>query len=231
MSTTARWSVVLACLLAAMSGVARASTQEQIGSWVLSCPGDNPKSGACLLRASKRFLDKAGLTGDLEIEAQGHTLVPVIALRGLSKEMLTAAAMIGKTEVTLQFPGGDREDLACAASAAGYICAPNDAAGQKLAAALPVARSVTARVAVTVTGLKPLPAQEKTLDLSGTNEALSRLRAVGPTQVPPPMTALASQSPATLIGMADKALKAAGYPNGAAELQALMGKYMKKSGE
>jgi hypothetical protein len=224
MSTTARWSFVLACCLAAMSGVARAATHEQIGSWVLSCPGDNAKSGPCQLRANKRFLDKAGFTGDLEIEAQGHTLVPVIALRGLSKEMLTAASMIGKTEVTLQFAGGDREDLACAASAAGFICSPNDAAGQRLATALPGARSVVARVAVTVTGLKPLPAQEKTLDLSGTNEALTRLRAVGPTQVPAPMTAVASQSPASLIGMADKALKAAGYPNGAAELQTLMGK-------
>jgi len=39
---------------------------------------------------------------------------------------------------------------------------------------------------------------------------------------------MASQSPAALATMADKALKAAGYPNGIADLQTLLAKYRGK---
>jgi hypothetical protein len=140
--------------------------------------------------------------------------------------MLTAAVLAGRTEASIQFPGGAREALACAASTAGYICAPDEAAGRRLAAGLPVAHSATVFVSVSVTGLNPLPPQEKSVDLSGTAEALARLLVAGPTQVP---NALATMtSPAGLAGMADKALRAAGYPNGVADLQALVAKYLRK---
>jgi hypothetical protein len=43
--------------------------------------------------------------------------------------------------------------------------------------------------------------------------------------VPGLMTGLAAQTPGGLMAMADKALKAAGYPNGMADLQALLAKY------
>jgi hypothetical protein len=222
----------LAIGIIAIGGSARAATQEQIGSWVLNCPGDTPGAEPCVMRFNKRFLDKRGITGDLEIQARGKSLVPVIALRGLSSEMLMAASLAGKAEASVQLGGGPREDLNCAVSSSGYICSPNDAGTQKLAAGLPLARSVTVRVSVSMAGMSPgmipLAAQEKALDLSGTNEALARLRTVGPSQVPSLMTALASQSPEGMMGMADKLLKAAGYPNGTAQLQALMAKYMKK---
>jgi hypothetical protein len=82
---------------------------------------------------------------------------------------------------------------------------------------------------VSVTGMNALPTQEKVLDLSGTNEALAKLRSAGPSQVPAPIMGLASQSPEGMMGMADKLLKAAGYPNGVQQIQALMAKYMKGS--
>jgi hypothetical protein len=228
MSQAPRWSLALATSFVAMHCVAAAATQEQIGSWVLTCPGKTPGTESCMMRADKRFLDKGGITGDLEIQAAGKSLVPVVALRGLSTEMLMAASMAGKTEVSIQFPGGPREDLNCAVTSAGYICAPNDAAGQRLSARLATARTATVRASVSMPGVNPLPAQEKSLELSGTGEALNRLRAAGPSQVPSPVTALASQSPEGLMGMADKALKAAGYPNGAATIQSLLAKYMRK---
>jgi hypothetical protein len=219
----------LAIGLIAISGSARAATQEQIGSWVLDCPGNKPGAEPCIMRFNKRFLDKGGITGDLEIQGQGKTLVPVIALRGLSPEMLMAASLAGKTEASVQFPGGPKEDLNCAASSSGYICSPKDDAGPKLSAALASARSVTVRIGVSMAGMSPLPPQEKALDLSGTAEALAKLRTAGPSQVPGPMTAMASQSPEGMMGMADKMLKAAGYPNGVQQIQALMAKYMKGS--
>lgn len=208
----------------ALAGVVPGATQEQIGTWVLECPGKDP----CTLRFNKRFLEKAGITGDLEVLAQGKTLVPAIALRGLSGDMMLAASMAGKAEASLQFPGGPREDLDCATTAAGYICAPRDSANQRISAALALSRTVTVRVGVSMAGMSPLPSQEKSLDLSGTNEALAKLRSAGPSPVPSAMTGLASQSPEGLMGMADKMLKAAGYPNGTAQIQAMMAKYMSK---
>lgn len=214
MRTAARWSVILACGLAASPVLAAAAAPEQFGSWVIRCPGNGP----CLMHSSQRLLDQAGITGDLEVEAQGSTLVPVITLRGLRPEMLAAASLAGKTSASIQFPGGPRHDLACGASVEGYICAPSESNGSLLAAALPGARSVTVRVAVTVAGSNPL-GQEKSLHLTGTKAALDRLRSVGPSPVPSFMTA---PSPSGLKAMADKAM------NGVAKLQALVAQYMKK---
>jgi hypothetical protein len=216
--------IVLVACLSLVANRAAAATQEQIGSWVLNCA----KSEPCLLRAEKRFFDKTGITGELEVLAEGTSLVPVIALRGLPTELLMAAALAGKAEASMQFGAGPREPLVCAPSAAAYICSPPDDAVRTFAAALPTARSLTVRLSVTVPGLRPLPVQQKSLDLSGTAEALARLRMAGPTQLPNPITALASPSPGAFMGMADKALKAAGYPNGVADLQTLVAKYRGK---
>lgn len=226
--TTASRSVVLALGLVLSAGTASAATHEHIGSWVLTCPGDTPRSEPCLLHLEKRFLDKAGITGDLEVQALGTALVPVITLRGLSNEILLAASLAGKTEASLQFAGGPKQDLTCAPTSVGYVCSPRDDAARELAAGLPSARSVTVLVSVAISGMKPLPVQQKSLDLSRTNEALTRLRAVGPAQVPAALPTSVSPTPADLMGMADKALRAAGYPNGAADLPALLAKYRRK---
>lgn len=214
----------LVCGLVLSTGAAAAELQAGIGSWVLACPGSAAGAERCLLRLDKRFLDKAGITGDVEVMADGQSLVPVVALRGLPGEVLMAASLAGATEVTMQFAGGPRQGLDCAPAGAAYICAPHDDARRTLAAGLPLARSATVRVSVAVAGMKPLPVREKSIDLADTNEALARLRAAGPARVPGPLTALASQSPGGLVAMADRALKAAGYPNGIADLWALLGK-------
>jgi hypothetical protein len=233
MRQATRWSVGLAVSCAAMAGAGmgagRAATQEQIGSWVLNCPGSTPHSEPCLMRFNQRLFEQAGITGDLEVQAQGKSLVPVISLRGLSSEMLTAAvSMGGTTGASIQFAGDARESLNCAPRTAGYFCSPNDTTAQRLATGLQTARSLRVRVSASMPGMNPLPAQERTLDLSGTKEALARLRIVGPSQVPSSMTALESPSPGAMMGMVDKALKAAGYRNGMADLQAMLAKYMKK---
>ena len=221
---TTRW-IAFALMGLSCSAVA-APQEQQIGSWLLNCPtGDT-----CQLRFAKRFLDKGGMTGDLEVQSIGKSLVPVIALRGLSSEMMMAASLAGKADASIQFGGGAAEDLPCAVSDKGYICAPSSGGAQKMNDQMAAARSVTIRIAVTMAGMSPLPQQEKTLDLSGTTEALAKLRSSGPTAVPSPAAALASQasSPAGMMGMADKALKAAGYPGGVADVQALLAKYMAK---
>jgi hypothetical protein len=210
------------------TGTVRAATQERIGSWVLTCSSNAPAAEPCLLQSDKRLFDEAGITVDLEVLALGKSLVPVIALRGLSNEILMVVAMAGETQASVRFGGGPQQDLTCGASGAAYVCSPKDDAARELAARLPVARSVTVIVSIGVAGTDPLTIRAKSLDLSGTTEALARLRKVGPSRVQGPMTRLASPSSSALMGMVNEALKAAGYPNGAADLPALVAKYIRK---
>ena len=77
------WALLMAL---AMPGVAAAAIPEHIGSWLITCPGNTP----CAMRFDKRLFDKSGVTGDLEIDADGNTLVPVLALRGLPSDVLAA---------------------------------------------------------------------------------------------------------------------------------------------
>ena len=203
--------IVLAGWLTVISGAARATSQEQIGSWVLSCPS----AGPCVLRVGKRFLDTGGITGNLEVLAAGQSLVPVVTLRGLPAEMLMAASLAGTTNASMQFGSGTRVALACGPWGGAYICAPGEAAARILGSELPAARSVTVLVSVAVGGMKPLQIREKTLGLSGTDEALARLRAAGAMPVPGPMAATSD-----FMAMADRVLREAGYPNGVAGLVA-----------
>jgi hypothetical protein len=223
-----RTVIVLAGWLALLAGDAFAATQTQIGSWVLNCSGES----ACRLRAEKRFVDQAGITAELEVLADGTALVPVLALRGLSTQVLMMAATTGTVEAWMQLNGGARQALDCALGLEGYFCTPRGNATQALAAGLPAARTMTVRVQATVSGMKPLPAQEKTLALTGTRAALAKLAIAGPQQVPDARMAAATRllpqaSPSTLAGMADKALKAAGYPKGVGDLEGLVTKYLK----
>jgi hypothetical protein len=216
-------------VLLVLIGTAAAATQDHIGGWVLTCSGQS----ACRLRAEKRFVDKAGITADLEILADGPSLVPVLALRGLSTEDLMMAAAMGTVDAWMQLDGGPRETLECAPAFDGYFCTPRGNAARALATELPMARTITMRTQATISGMKPLPAEQKSLALAGTQQALIRLRAAGAQSVPDARLAAATRmlpqaSPGTIAGMADKALRAAGYPNGVGDLPGLIGKYMKK---
>jgi hypothetical protein len=212
---------LLGLLIAA--GTAAAAPVEHIGSWALQCP--DPGAGSCVLRLDKRLVDKGGISVDLEVRAGEHGLVPVLALRGLPEAVMLAASQVGSVDASLQFSDGSRQRLDCAPGSSAYICAPTDDAARKLAADLPNARLVTVRVVATVSGMKPLPVGDRSYALAGTRQALDRLRAAGPAPVPVTVTATEVQSSAALVGMADKALKAAGYKNGIADLGALVAKY------
>ncbi|HEX3992899.1 MAG TPA: hypothetical protein VHX39_17145 [Acetobacteraceae bacterium] len=217
------------CGLLVLISTATAATQDHIGGWVLACSGQS----ACRLRAEKRFVDKAGITAELEILADGPSLVPVLALRGLSTEALMTAATMGSVDAWMQLDGGPRETLDCAPAFDGYFCTPRGRAARALAAELPTARTVTMRTQARVTGMTPLPAQQTSLALTGTRQALIRLRAAGTQPVPDANFAAATRllpqaSSGTIAALADKALRAAGYPNGVGDLSGLVAKYLKK---
>jgi hypothetical protein len=142
--------------------------------------------------------------------------------------MLTAAAALGgKAAASIQHGGGERVELNCAPGSAGYFCSPAAAVAPKLAAGLREARSVTVRVSVSMAGMDPLPAREKSLDLAGTQQALVRLRTAGPTRLSASGPRSPGAMPNGMMAMADKALKAAGYQNGMA-LRMMLAKYRGK---
>jgi hypothetical protein len=194
-------------ILAATPGAA----PEAVGSWLLDCDG-----AACVLRHKDRLFSGAGVTADMEVRAAGNALVPVLTLRGLPGQVLVVSSMAGKAAASVQFPGAARVDLACAIGDGGYVCAPADDAVAALAAALPKARSVAVRVAVSVSGTNLQPSRERSLELAGTPEALARLRAAG----------APSAEPGGWFGLLDRGLKAAGYANGTADLPELVARYL-----
>ncbi|HYZ24476.1 MAG TPA: hypothetical protein VE690_20175 [Rhodopila sp.] len=143
----------------------------------------------------------------------------------MPNELLAAAALTGRATVSVLFLGARAADLDCAPTGMGGVCAPSEEAAPHLAAELARARSVTLRLTTVVPGMAPFPEQRRVLSLSRTQDALARLRAAGPTPMPEPATALASQSPAGLAATADRWLKAAGYPDGITGVKALVDRY------
>ncbi len=187
-----------------------AAAPEPIGSWVLEC-GD----AGCTLRHKDPLFAGAGVSADLEIRETGKVLVPVIAVRGLSNEMLLASSMAGKAEASVRLPGSARAVLACAAGDGGYVCAPADDTAADLAAGLPAARSISVELSLSVPGTNLRAARERTLDLAKTPEAVARLRVVG----------VAPAEPGGLAGLVDRGMKAAGYKNGSGDLTGLVARY------
>ena len=83
---------------------------------------------------------------------------------------------------------------------------------------MPAARTVTVRVRASISGTRLQPVLERSLDLATMQEALARLRAVGPP----------SDEPSGWVGLLDRGLKAFGYKNGTADLPALLAAYLRR---
>lgn len=214
--TARRWAWVL-CLWAAPAVAQTAAPQpparpasESIGSWVLTCPPHAPDP--CLMRHRELLLPPGnGMpSAALEIQRRGTVLVPVIALRGLPQSAAFGGALVAQPSVTIGFDNGKRSALACGVDGTVYACAPEAPVVDELAAALPRAKSIAASVALIVPGLVSLPPQERSLELSGTEAALARLRAVGATG-----EALPEIRGLDIRGFLDRILRDIGMKNGA----------------
>ena len=149
----------------------------------------------------------------LELQLRGDALVPVITVRGLPTSAALGGALVVKPTVTLGLDGGKRIDLSCGMSGNYYACAPDAAAVQTIAAALPRARVLSASLTLTIPGMMALPAQDRTLELTGTAVAQARLLAVGAIG-----EALPSYPGLDIQGFLDRILRDLGFPNGAADV-------------
>jgi hypothetical protein len=154
-------------LLLAPPGAARAQ-DTAIGTWLLVCP----TKGACVLRHARAQLDVAGVTIALEVRSIRGALVPVVALSGLSGQ----ATLIAGLAVALRLDHGAWTEMPCAGLS---VCAPADGALATVAKAFPVARTMGLRMTLSLPGVTGLPRPDVSFALSGTAEALRRLRAGG----------------------------------------------------
>ena len=208
------WALALVlCATPAFAQSPARPANEAIGSWVLACPPDTAEP--CLLRYRDWVVAPANgsPSAALEVQTRGDALVPVIAVRGLSASMAIGGAALAKPTVTMGFDGGKRVDLRCGLSGTNYACAPDAAAVPSFAAALPKAHTISASVTLTIPGVIALPGQDRTLTLTGTDAALTRLRTVGATG-----EALPALPGLDLQGFLDRILRDLGFPNGAADV-------------
>ena len=176
-----RHAAVIAGLLllrasaAAMADVQRAD--EQIGSWVSSCP-EAAKRDACQLRHRNWVLPpgEGRPSAALEVQRRGDALVPVVTLRGLSAPAAIGGMLTLKATVNVRFDGGPRTGLACGLDGDAIVCAPDGAGVPLTAAQLPSAHSADVQILLSLPGMVALPPQDRAMDLQGTREALARFR-------------------------------------------------------
>ncbi|HTC12540.1 MAG TPA: hypothetical protein VK726_27575 [Acetobacteraceae bacterium] len=211
-----KWGVVLAALAI---GTAAAQTlsgkTEEIGSWVVACPAD-AKSAPCRMRYQKWIVppQNGRPSVGLEVRNTGAQMVPQLAVRDLPAPLAVAAMMAGTPTMELRFDGGQKLALSCGSEGDAVLCVPEPGAAADAAAQLQTARSVEVRVHVTLAGgdgPSPIPDQTRSFDLSRTAAAIDRFRAVAPEAAPLPTQA--SQG-SDMRSMADKMLKAMGFPGG-----------------
>jgi hypothetical protein len=193
------------------------AADEEIGSWVLACPAPpaGTQADGCILRHKSWVLapGNGGPSAALEVQMRGDSLVPVVALRGMPTQAAVGGSLVLKPDVAVRFDNGPRSPMSCGLSGAAYACAPQLAAIGPTAAALPKAHAVTVRIELTIPGMMTLPPTERTMELSGTEAALARLRAVGAiTEALPEVPGLDWQ------GFLDHMLRAAGFANGAGDV-------------
>jgi hypothetical protein len=188
-------------------------TNEEIGSWVLTCPAA-AKPGACQLRDKAWVLPPGGgrPSAALEVQGRGDALVPVVTMRGLSTQAAIGGMLTMKATVGVRFDNGPRTELPCGLDGDAIVCAPDGAGVAQTAAQLPTAHSADVQIQLSLPGMMNLPAQDRTMDLQGTREALARFRAVGPAG-----EALPAEAGLDWRGFLDRVLRGAGFQNGAAD--------------
>ena len=206
------WALALALALTPLSTFAQTEARpanEAIGSWILSCPAAPQEP--CVLRHRDWLLapSKGGLGAALEVQMRGDSVVPVITVRGLPASAAFGGSIAVRPLVTLGFDGGKRAELVCGPGGASYACAPAPEAVPAIAALLPKARVAAASVSVTVPGMAALPPQDRSMELAGTELAISRLRAGGAIK-----EALPAFPGLDLQGFLDKLLRDLGFPHG-----------------
>lgn len=212
--TTYNNCLAWACSAILWSGSASAQAParprgEAIGPWILSCPA--AERDPCAMRHRDWVLPPVagGPSIALEVQARGAEVVPVVTVRGLSAALATAGTLVMKPLVELMFESSPPIGLTCGVSGDYVACAPDVSAIAAAARLLRIAPAVTVTVSLPLGGASALSPRGASLDLAGTNAALTRLRVLGVTA-----EAVPAYPGLDLRGLADRLSRAAGFPDG-----------------
>ena len=204
----------------AMLAIATAPAQaqsvksEDIGTWTVACPSE-AHAGPCRMRYQRWIVppQNGRPSVGFEVRDTGARMVPQLAVRDLPMQLAIAGMMAATPTMELKFDGGAKLPLACGMEGDAILCAPAPDMAADAAAQLKTAHTVLVHVHVQLAGAdgpSPIPDQTRSLPLSGTAQALDRFRAVASAE---PLPAAGSQG-GTMRTMADKLLRAVGFPGG-----------------
>lgn len=199
------------CALLAGLGSARAADQ-QIGSWIVECtaPGD------CVMRNAAWVLPPGGgrPSAALEVRRRDDAFVPVVTLRGLSTEQAVGGMLTMKASVAVSLDNERPVALDCSLASAAIVCAPLGDAATATAAELPGARTATVHIQLSIPGMMALPAEQRSMSLVSTREALARFSADGPPPEEAPI-----EPGLDWNGFVQLIFRELGFHNGVADLQ------------
>jgi hypothetical protein len=187
---------------------------QEIGSWVLTCPAEAPRD-PCQLHHRTGVLAQSpgGMSASLEVLYRGDQFIPVVAMRGLSTQAALGGVLTMQASVGLRFDGAPRIELACGLDGGAVVCAPGVDVAATAAAQLAAARSVVVQVKLGLPGGLALPEQARPLDLARTADALAAFRATAPASESVPVVAGLDWR-----GFLDRLARDAGFENGLADL-------------
>jgi hypothetical protein len=209
---------LIAAILALGLGPAAAQSADRlpddpIGTWVLSCP--MAVGQPCIMRHRDWILPpvNGSPSAALEIQLRGDILVPVVTVRGLPAIAALGGSVLIKPTLTIGFDGGRKIEMACESGDKSFSCGPPAAVVPVMGGLLPKARRIDASMTIGLPGVAPLPPQERSLELSGTEAALARLRIVGAVG-----EALPDVPGLDLRGFIERLLRDMGFPAGGGDL-------------
>ncbi len=187
---------------------------QEIGSWVLTCPAEAPRD-PCQLHHRTGVLAQSpgGMSASLEVLNRGDQFIPVVAMRGLSTQAALGGVLTMQATVGLRFDGAPRIELSCGLDGGAVVCAPGVDAGALAAGELVTARSVLVQMKLGLPGGLALPEQARSLDLARTADALVAFHATAPASESVPVVAGLDWR-----GFLDRLARDAGFANGLADV-------------
>jgi hypothetical protein len=204
-------SAAMAVLVGGQSFAQVRPLDEDIGSWVLTCP----TVADCQLRHRSWLLPPTGggPSAALEVVWRGGRAVPTVIIHGLSVGAALGGVLLLQANAAAKFDDAAEMDLPCAPDGRAIVCVPTGAAADDAASKLATSRMVLVSLRLHPGGGTPLPALSRSLELQQTAAALARFRATSPVgQAAPAIAGL------DLRGFLDRLARDAGFHGGLADL-------------
>ncbi len=178
---------ILPLLLLLPFAAAAQPAGEEIGAWTLRCVADRMTDRtACTLR-HREWVERPGAQPGLAlevIERQGR-LVPAVTARDLSLDGAARGLLALSGVAQLRLDAHPMMELPCTLEGRALVCAPRAADAPRAAEELPAAARALVRMSGLGTGTHA-GTEPTELRLSGTAQALERLRRAQPPGATPP---------------------------------------------